>query len=289
MFCAAKVLPLPILTAVTIRLLSLPASTIAALTAPAAKVPTAPLRISAVRTESVLAVTSILLFACMVLPVRLITLLPLSLTVAPIPAAPTIPPATLSAIAVTSLALLVSIVISPSSSLALNSLSVTVTVTLLLLSAFAASAPKPANPLTERPSASSVVLALSCAKTLTFLAASFASSSLILLLPVVLTSATTTLAPTTPAVPWYTLSLASPLISVPMLIVSALIVVLSALSPVIFTPTLRFTLSMPTPTLPAAIPADAPPSVISILSVSAAFALTVPPASISLLVMLTLI
>ena len=114
-FCAAKVLPLPIFTAVIIRSFSLPALTIAALTAPAANEPAAPLRISAVSVETVLAEASIFTSACIALPLRFTTLLPLSLTVAPIPASPTMPPAVLTACAVTTLALFVVISIFPPS------------------------------------------------------------------------------------------------------------------------------------------------------------------------------
>ena len=61
------------------------------------------------------------------------------------------------------------------------------------------------------------------------------------------------------------------------------------LPPLIFTPTFRCTLSIPTPTLPAIAPAAPLPSVILMLPLSAAFAFTVPPASISLPVILTVI
>ena len=61
------------------------------------------------------------------------------------------------------------------------------------------------------------------------------------------------------------------------------------LPPLIFTPTFRCTLSMPTPTLPAIAPAAPLPSVILILSVSVALAVTLLPAPISLFVMLTVI
>ena len=192
-FCAAKVLPLPIITAVAIRSFALPALTSAMLTAPPPNTPAASLLILAVNSELVCAATSIFLSACIVLPIKVITLLPLSLTVAPMPVPPIAPPATPIASAATVFALSVLILILPDSSSPASLSDVTVLpvrviLISLLFAASAASAPN-ATPPAETPIALRFVVVVSLAIAFISLAVKLTPSKVISLFPLLLIEA----------------------------------------------------------------------------------------------------